>query len=99
MGTLQQKEIEMEGAGVAPLKIEALDRLAEIYVDLRDKRISMLQREIAAKEELIGELHQHEESIKHPDGTLVYRYNETVIRLTPGKEKLKVELIIEKDGG
>jgi hypothetical protein len=48
-------------------------------------------REVAAKTKLIEALHAHAGKITQPDGSLVYRYDEMVITLTPGKEKLKVE--------
>jgi rare lipoprotein A (peptidoglycan hydrolase) len=91
MATLQPKELGLTGQGVAPVKIEAIDELAERYIDQRDQRIALLRDELSTKQSLITELHNNADKIRMPDGELVYHYDETVIRLTAGKEKLKVE--------
>jgi hypothetical protein len=87
----KQSEIPMEGAGVAPVRIAELDKLADDYVVHRDRRIVQLAKEIEAKRKLIDALHAHDDQIRTPSGTLVYRYDDSTITLTPGKEKLKVE--------
>jgi hypothetical protein len=88
----QQSDLpKMTGKGVAPLRIPEVDKLAEAYVRERDKRLKLTPREVSAKQSLIAALHAHEDKIKQPDGTFVYRYDEMVITLVPGKEKLKVE--------
>jgi hypothetical protein len=87
----------IEGKGVAPLRIADVDKLAEAYVRERDKRLKMTPREVAAKQNLIAALHAHDKEIRQSDGKLVYRYDEMVITLTPGKEKLKVEPYEEEE--
>lgn len=85
------KELNLTGKGVSPIRITSVDRLAENYIRERDKRLTQTPKEVAAKLKLIEALHSNREQIQQPDGTIVYRYDETVITLTPGKEKLKVE--------
>jgi hypothetical protein len=87
----KQSELpQMSGKGVAPLRIAAVDQLAEKYVAERDKRMRLTPREVTAKQNLIEALHKHEKELRQPDGSLIYRYDEMVITLMPGKEKLKV---------
>jgi len=79
------------GVGVSPVRIAAIDKLAEAYIKERDKRLVATPKEVAAKTKLIDALHDHEKQIgRQPDGALVYRYDEMEITLTPGREKLKV---------
>lgn len=84
------------GVGVSPVQIADVDRLAEIYVRERDKRMKLTPREVNAKQNLVAALHAHESKLKQPDGTIVYRFDSLAITLTPGKEKLKVEDIETK---
>jgi hypothetical protein len=83
----------MKGKGVAPARIKQLDNLAEAYVVERDKRLLQTPKEVAAKQKLIAAMHTHGDQLRQPDGSLVYRYDEIAITLTPGKEKLKVEAV------
>lgn len=80
----------IEGAGVAPARIAAIDDLADAYVKERDKRLRQTPKEVAAKLKLIDAMHAHANDLRQPDGRLVYRYDETIITLEAGKEKLKV---------
>jgi hypothetical protein len=85
-------ELGLKGAGVEPVRIPEVDLLAENYIKERDKRLALTPKEVAAKIKLIDALHGYADQIgKQKDGSLVYRYGEMVITLTPGKEKLKVE--------
>jgi hypothetical protein len=81
------------------VNIPAIDNLAESYVKERDKRLRQTPKEVAAKLKLIDAMHAHANDIRQPDGQLVYRYDEVVITLTPGKEKLKVQDIDDEEGG
>lgn len=80
----------MEGDGVAPVKIPLLEKLARAYTQVRDERMQTLKDEIDAKQELIEAMHKNSERIKTPSGVLMYHYDDEVITLEPGKEKLKV---------
>lgn len=86
----KQSELHIVGKGAAPVRIPQIDKLAEDYVKERDKRLKQSPREVAAKGKLIDALHSHADELKSPDGDLLYRYDEMLITLTPGKEKLKV---------
>ena len=90
------EELGLKGKGVAPIKIKELEKLAGIYVSNRDDRIEALRNEVEAKQALLASLHKHADKIALPDGSLVYHYDESVITVTAGKEKLKIEsLVIE----
>jgi hypothetical protein len=98
MAKPKQSELHIVGKGVEPLRIAELDKLAEAYCKERDKRLTLTPKEVAAKQNLIAAMHAHSEEIgAQPDGRLVYRYDEMMITLSPGKEKLKVEDVSEKD--
>jgi len=87
----KQTELHVVGKGVSPVHIPQLDKLAEAYVTERDKRLKQTPKEVAAKVKLIDALHAHADELRTPDGDLVYRYDERLITVTPGKEKLRVE--------
>jgi hypothetical protein len=98
MAKTKQTELKIVGKGVEPLRIAEIDKLAEVYVAARDKRLTMTPKEVTAKQNLIASLHENAEKIgTQPDGRLVYRYDEMMITLSPGKDKLKVEDISDKD--
>lgn len=82
----------MEGPGVGTVSIKAVDAAAEEYVKIRDKRCQMTPREITAKQNLMDVIHKNEDKIgRDGTGAIVYRYDDMVITLTPGKETLKVK--------
>ena len=82
---------EMEGPGIAPVKIPKIDKLARAYVEWRDQRMSALESEVEAKRKLIEALHFHADQITLPDGSLAYHYDESLITLEQGKDQLKVK--------
>jgi hypothetical protein len=92
---MARKTIELplgDGPGVGSIKIPSIDHAAEDYIKARDRRCRMSPKEIAAKTTLIDLLHKHEKKIgRGPDGVLRYHYDDEVITLEPGKEKLKVK--------
>jgi hypothetical protein len=98
MAKPKQTELHVVGAGVAPVRIPEVDDLAETYIKERDKRCKQTPREIAAKGKLIDALHKHADKIGSNDGTITYRYDDVVISLQPGKEKLKVREASSDDG-
>jgi hypothetical protein len=86
----------MEGPGVAPVRIAAIDALADDYIRERDKRVRLTPREVAAKQKLVDALHENAQRLgTNPDGAIVYRYDTIVLTLSPGKEKLQVKDISE----
>ncbi len=97
MAKQKQKDLPgVEGPGVAPVRITEIDDLAEAYVKERDKRCAMTPREITAKEKLIEAIHKHADKIgRDSNGEIVYRFDDTVVTLKPGKEQLKVKELKE----
>lgn len=73
---------EMEGEGVAQPRFKDIDALADKYVDVRDKRTSWTEKEIAAKEALRNAMLEH--SLE------TYRYDDHLVELKSGDYKLKV---------
>jgi hypothetical protein len=81
----------VSGPGVAPVRIKAIDRLAAIYADARDQRIEASGPEIKAKKNLIAVLHEHEKEIgRDGEGILRYEYDDVLVTLSPGDDKLTV---------
>lgn len=91
------KSVELPGItgkGVAPVSIPKINKLCDAYVTLRDSRMATLKKEVEAKEKLVDVIHEHIEQIgEDENGEVVYRYEDTVITLKPGEEKLKVKAI------
>jgi hypothetical protein len=90
---------EMEGPGVAPVRIKAIDKLADAYIEIRDQRVQMTPQEVAAKQSLIAALHKHADKLgtDPATGVIVYRYDTILITLEPGKEKLRVKTADEDE--
>lgn len=79
------------GTGVSAVQILEIDNLAADYVKERDKRLKQTPREVSAKGKLSDAMHRHADELRQPDGTLVYRYDDSKITVEPGKEKLRVQ--------
>jgi len=93
----KQSELKIEGAGVAPVTVPEIDKLADVYIKERDKRMKQTPREVAAKGRLIDALHANADKLRNPDGDIVYRMDDLLITLTPGKEKLQVRDVSEQN--
>lgn len=89
----KQKDLpNMEGPGVAQVNIPEIDALAESYIKERDKRCRQTPHEIAAKDKLVAAIHEHKERIGvDSNGEVIYRFDNVVVTLKPGKEELKVK--------
>lgn len=82
----------MEGPGVGTVKIAAIDAAAAEYVTIRDRRMSLTEKEVEAKERVIDLMHKNEAKIgRAPDGSMKYRYEDTLVELMPEGEKLRVK--------
>ena len=82
----KQPELEgMTGPGVAPVVIPEIDKAAEKYVNIRDKRMLLTEDEIEAKGLLTELMKKH--SLK------TYRYDERLVELKPGEETVKVKKV------
>jgi hypothetical protein len=91
----RQEEIPLEGKGVAQVRIPKLDKLAATYIEDRDRRLAALVDEVSGKGKLIEAMHFHKAQLEQPDGSLVYRYDDLLIRLETGKEKLSIKAFEE----
>jgi hypothetical protein len=93
----KQAELKIEGPGISPVSLPEVDRLADTYIKERDKRLKQTPREVAAKGKLIDALHANAAKLRNADGDIVYRMDDLLITLTPGKEKLQVRDISEQE--
>jgi hypothetical protein len=84
-------ELELTGEGVAPIHIKELDEKVDAYIQERDQRIILTRREVEAKSAVLEVMHKHADQLRTSDGTLAYHYDETLVTVIPGKEKLKVK--------
>lgn len=89
----------VEGPGVSPVRIPSLDRYAAAYVEVRDERMELTQREVKAKRALAADMHKHEDKTRDPDGVLRYDYDGTLVMISPGDEKLTVKSPRSTHGG
>lgn len=73
---------QTEIPGMERPKIAAIESAAEKYVDLRDKRMKLLESEIAAKEKLVEAMQKSAEKLSQDgEGNLIYKYDEQVVIL------------------
>jgi len=81
----------VEGEGVAPLKIQAIDKAISKYQKKKEARCLASPDEIAAKNEVRQLLHQHREGLPvNGDGLPFYRYDDRDYVL---EEKLKIRKV------
>lgn len=87
----KQPELHIEGKGAAAVHIPEIDAAADAYFKERDKRCRITPREVAAKQKLMDTMHKHEAKLgRNGAGVLTYRFDDQILTLEPGKEKLKV---------
>lgn len=61
-------------------KIKPIEDAAERYVELRDKRMKLLEQECAAKEKLTETMQANAGKLSQDgDGNLIYKYDEQVV--------------------
>ncbi len=90
----EQSEIAINGVGVAPIKIPAIDKAARAYVSVRDDRMALTEKECAAKTKLVEVVHANEMAIgRNPKGEVVYRFDDLQVVLKGGKENVKVRSV------
>jgi hypothetical protein len=81
----------LTGPGVAQVRVPEVDVLVDRYVTARDTRMEHTKREVEAKGNLVAALHANADAIgRTPGGDIVYHYDDLVVTLATGKEKLKV---------
>jgi len=90
----EQSEIEINGVGVAPIKIPAIEKAARAYVTVRDDRMALTEKEVAAKSKLVEVIHANQEQLgKNPKGEVIYRFDDLQVILKGGKENVKVRSV------
>ena len=68
-------ELGLEGKGVAPVKINDVDKAISRYERAKEKRCQASPAEIAAKQELAAMLHHHKDSLpRNEEGNAFYRH-------------------------
>lgn len=72
--------------------IPEIEKAADKYIKIKDARCKISPKEIAAKGELLDVIHANATKLpKNAEGNTVYRYDDLVIEVIPGKEKLKIK--------
>lgn len=75
----------VEGPGVSRPKIKAIEVAADDYVEVRDKRMAMTTKEIAARTKLVDVMKKH--------GLLRYQFSDHEVVMVPGQDKVRVRTI------
>lgn len=73
--------------GTERRKIADINAAAEGYVDARDKRMKLTEKEVAAKDALIATMKQHKVDVYRDDDV----DPPLVVTLKPGKDGVRVE--------
>lgn len=90
----KQKELD----GMERPTIKEIEEAAEDYVDARDRRMKMTEKEVACKSVLLQLMIKHESELsKNGEGELIYRYEDEEVRLLPGKANVKVKAVHDTD--
>lgn len=79
----------IEGPGVAPVKNPTLERLADDWIEAKDRFETVKEETNAAKESLCSQMRS--------TNTLTYRYDGHLIQLEPGKDKLTVKDVTDPE--
>ena len=71
---------QMEIPGTERPKIAAIDNAAAAYVEARDKRMALTEKECAAKIKLIETMQKHADKLsRDSDDNLLYRYDDQLV--------------------
>jgi len=90
------KQMEIEGTG--RLEIPELEDAATAYVAARDKRMAMTEKEVVAKVNLMQVVLAHEKELtKNEKGERVYRFDDELVILKPGKANVKVKHAVDDE--
>ena len=78
---------QMRIPGTEAQKIKELDTAAEAYVEARDERMALTEKEVEARDALVSVMKKHE--------LAVYKDEDhdppLIITLTPGQDRVKVQ--------
>jgi hypothetical protein len=86
---------QMKIPGTEQETIKEIDSAAEAYIDVRDKRINLTDRESEAKEALIGVMKKHKVEVYRDENAVP----PLVVTLIPGEDKVKVSRAKEEEEG
>lgn len=90
------KQIEIPGTERPTIK--EIEEAAEAYRALRDKRMKLLTQELSAKENLLQVMLAHSKTLpKNAEGEVMYRYDDELVILKPGKQNVKVKAVHDSD--
>lgn len=92
MPRAKQSELPaVEGLGVSPVRIKAIDVAADKYLDARDTRMDQTIKECEARDVLIEKMGEH--------GLTSYRYGDHEVAIKDGKVGVKVKNIDGTEDG
>jgi hypothetical protein len=94
----KQTELTIEGAGVAPVNVKAINDALDEYLPLKEKRCTITPKETAAKGKVVDAMHANMDKLsRNGEGAMVYRYEDLLVTLKAGKEKLLTKSASEGD--
>lgn len=89
-GRVREQDLpEMVGAGVEKKTVPEIENAANEYVDVRDKRRSILEEEIKLKAELLAAMHKA--------GVKVYEFDGKVVTIKPKDATENVAVKVKKE--
>lgn len=92
------KQDQMTGDGFDRPTIKEIETAAEEYVKVRDRRMKLTELEVTAKTNLLNAVKKHVDKLAvNADGDRLYRYDDEVVILKPGKENVKVRHAAEPE--
>ena len=78
MGRPKQEQIP----GTEQPRVKDVEQAAERYIDVRDKRMALTEKEVTAHASLLEAMHRH--------GLESYRYDDMIVTVKHGAEKVRV---------
>lgn len=89
---------QMEITGTERIKIPEINRAAAAYEKVRDERMALTTKEVAAKQKLIDVMIEHQDKLpENGDGERVYAFGDEVVVLKAGKVGVKIRPALEPE--
>jgi hypothetical protein len=90
---------QMDIPGTERPKIKEIEAAAEAYVDVRDKRMKLTEKEVTAQTALVAAVVAHTAELSlNSKGEFIYRYgDDEEVVLKQGKKKAKVRHVAAED--
>lgn len=89
---------QMEITGTERIKIPEINRAAAAYEKVRDERMALTTKEVAAKQRLIDVMTEHKDKLPvNGDGDSVYPFGDEIVVLKNGKVGVKIRPAIEAE--